>query len=97
LSSLYGGFISAASSTVSSNLNVTTFGVASSTPAKAVGVTGSAIITSTGTTTVNLEATTAGQGSCIQLTGTDGVNYAVYATASSTNTGRLVVEVGRCN
>ena len=97
LSSLYGGFISSASSTISSTLKVTALGVASSSPAKALDVVGSALLTSSGTTTVNVEATTAGKGSCIQLTGTDEVNYAVYATASSTNTGRLVVEVGRCN
>jgi len=84
--------LSASSTAMSGRL-----GVASSTPSKTLDVAGSALLTSTGTTTVNVEATTAGQGSCIQLTGTDGANYAVYATASSTNTGHLVVEVGRCN
>ena len=92
------GFISTASSTVNGALNVqTSVAVASSTPSQELGVVGSALFQeSSGTTTIGINSTGSGVGSCIQLRGTNGVLFRIFAGATTSDHFGLVVEVGSC-
>ena len=52
----------------------------------------------TGTTTIAIGTSGATNvGSCIQLRGLDGQSFRVFAAATTSTTGKLVVEVGSCN
>lgn len=92
---LFNGF----ATTTASNGNIATngsLGVATSTPGQELGVTGDALLGGAGTTTLYSRSTTSGAGGCIELLGTDSVTYRIYAGATTTNSGRLIVEVGSC-
>lgn len=74
-----------------------TVGIGSTTPSEKLGIAGSLFAQETsGTTTLNAGSTGTGVGSCFQMRGTDGVVYRMYPTATTSNTGRLVIEVGSC-
>jgi len=100
------GFISTASSTVSAQLEVDTFGVATSTPSQEVGIIGDAILNSSATTTLIIESSGTGVGGCIQMRGAiaaGGGMYRIYINQGSTTptlgqpgNGGLVVERGMC-
>ncbi|OGF66207.1 hypothetical protein A3I27_00080 [Candidatus Giovannonibacteria bacterium RIFCSPLOWO2_02_FULL_43_11b] len=65
-------------------------GVGSSTPITEFGVQSAA------TTTISIGSTGSNSGGCIQLKGTDGINFRIYATASTSITKQLHVEAGNC-
>lgn len=65
-------------------------GVGSSTPITELGVQGAA------TTTISVGSTGSNIGGCIQLKGTNGINFRIYATASTSLTKQLHVEEGAC-
>lgn len=72
-------------------------GVGTTSPALKFGVAGSIIAEqSSATTTLNLSTNSATVGSCIQLRASNDVLWRVYAGATTTNTGRLIVERGSC-
>ena len=94
LSTLTGGYVSVASSTVSSTLHVlTSVGVATSTPAESLGVAGNGYFGSTGTTSVAIWSGTSLKGGCLQMKApSDGLNYAVYVSGAGT----VVATLGNC-
>lgn len=65
-------------------------GVGSSTPITEFGVQSAA------TTTISVGSSGTNSGGCIQLKGTNGVNFRIFATASSSVTKQLHVEEGAC-
>ncbi|TSC69112.1 MAG: Outer membrane autotransporter [Parcubacteria group bacterium Gr01-1014_66] len=73
-----------------------TIGVASTTPGQELGVTGDVLAGGPGTTTLYARSSSASTGGCIELLGPNDVTYRIYAGATTTNTGRLIVEAGAC-
>ena len=74
-----------------------TIGVASTTPTQTLGVKGSGYFeAASGTTTIYANTDSATIGSCIQLRGIGGTLFKIFAAATTSNTGRLVVEAGTC-
>ena len=75
-----------------------TIGVSTSTPAQELGVLGDAFFQTpgNGTTTINLSTAATGVGSCINMRGTNGTLFRIYATATTSSYGRLVIETGSC-
>lgn len=71
-------------------------GVASSSPAQEVGVNGDVHLGSAATSTLTVESSNANEGGCIELEGTNDTYFRIYATASTSNTGQLIVEAGKC-
>ena len=67
-------------------------GVATSSPTQEFSVVGDIHAGSAATTTLTLSSSAAVTGGCIQLEGTNGVMYRIYATSS----GPLVTVVGSC-
>lgn len=85
--------------TTASNGNIATegsLGVGTSTPGQELGVNGDVLAGGAGTTTLYARSATANTGGCIELLGTDGVTRRIYVGATTTNTGRLIVEAGAC-
>ena len=70
--------------------NANRVGVGTTSPVAEFGVQSSA------TSTISAGSTGANAGGCIQLKGTDGQNFRVYATASTSVTKQLQIEVGPC-
>ena len=101
ISRLYGGFTSSASSSVDGAFSVSgntaldgRLRVGATTSAQEVAVVGDQLQSSTGTTTIILDSGTSGKAGCIQLRGTDGAWYRIYATA--TGRGYVMMEAGSC-
>lgn len=103
LSSLTGGFISAASSTHTTgvfNVGSGSLGVATSSPAQEVGISGDVFQDSSATTTHFLSSTGTSRGGCIEMLRSDGTKVRLYigasTTAQKTDTNFLVVQAGTC-
>ena len=72
-------------------------GVATSTPGQELAVAGDGLFhAAAGTTTLVLSSDVASTGGCIQLRGANGTMFRIYAGATTTNYGFLVVEAGAC-
>jgi hypothetical protein len=81
--------------TTASNGNIATegsMGVATSSPAQELGVSGDVMLGSAATTSIIIDATTAATGGCIQLEGSNDTIYRLYVN----NAGNLVTEAGSC-
>lgn len=94
------GFVSNASSTVSAQLNATTFGMATSSPGQEVGITGDVFQASAATTTHFLSSTGTSKGGCIEMLRSNGTKVRIYVGATTTGETMdgnfLVVEAGTC-
>lgn len=75
------GFVSTASSSISANLNVSSFGVATDSAATEIAAQG------TGTTTLRLLSSTATKGSCIELQDEYGKAYKLQVSSSTPSYG----------
>lgn len=73
-----------------------TVGVATSTPGQELGVTGDILTGGTATSALIMRPSTSGVGGCIELLGTDNKTYRIYAGATTSNSGALIVQVGSC-
>lgn len=71
-------------------------GIATTSPGEEVGIAGDVLMSSGATTTLRMHSTLANTGSCIQLRGTNGVNFRVFASATTSSYGFLQVEAGNC-
>lgn len=97
------GFVSNASSTISTgvfNVGSASFGVATSTPAQEIGLTGDVFQVSAATTTHFLSSTNSNAGGCIEMLRSNGTKVRIYigasTTAQKTDTNFLIVEAGVC-
>jgi len=91
-------FVNGNATTTSANGNFTTegtVGVASTTPAEELGVTGDAFFSSAATTTLFVHSTDGMTGAgCIEMTGSDGVQHRIYINLDDSTS--LIIEAGNC-